>query len=356
MTIKVKNPRSGSKKLRIGGTYRGVRVREGVDLYPGQEEQAALLIEAREREIDELLAAEAEREQNVKDGEADWRCKSFEDACDHYLNKGGSAKYLGQYDVHTGSYTKGLLQHFEGYKLGAISEELVFKKIAMHWPASNPAVASTKNRCFIGPLRAVFAATSSALCPVEKLRECQPGTRSASPQEVSESLDAYSDLPHLQALTMTMTVTGRRISELVGLSREAMGSDGVITIGKTKNGDAITIEVPAFLAKQILALPLFPNGRLFGYKTRHSVYGAMKRRCAKRKITYLPPHQIGRHTFAMTALRAGMDIQEIQIAGGWKSLSALMRYLKLVPNGTQKRAANTVAARLGFGQKDAPQS
>jgi integrase len=371
VALEIKQPRKGSPKLWLGGTYRGIRVREATDFYPGQEVEAEAVLARKKAEIDKIVDAEEKRAQDLAAGNADWRQMLFEDACLDYLRTGGKAQYLGYYDKAAGRYVSGLLAHFHGYRLGQITSKLVFDKIDEQWPpildadgkiVGQSAKNATKNRNFIVPLLAVFRASDGAVPPFKKLKEEAAGTRSAAPEEVHDMLRAVATpkpnlpkrapCPHLHVLLMVLPVSGRRISELLVLPREALQKDGSILL-RTKNGDPFLLYLPDFLVATIRALPPAKNGRLFGYKTRHSVYDTLKRHCAWAGVTYLPPHQLGRHTFAMTALRAGMSLKQIQVAGGWRTLTALDRYLKLMKKDEQIAASAVVSASLGMaGEPD----
>ena len=62
------------------------------------------------------------------------------------------------------------------------------------------------------------------------------------------------------------------------------------------------------------------GGKVFGYTSRHSVYGPWKTTCERAGIPYVPPHQAGRHSFATEAVtRQGVDAKTAMDMGGWKS-------------------------------------
>ena len=233
-----------------------------------------------------------------------------------------------------------LLGKFGPYKIDEITEDDLIEYILKNY---SKAKNSTINRMVICPLKAVLNANKVSL-DMKLFKEERPTTVYATPEHYKKTVEAYSRIPNLRLIIITMTMTGRRISELTNLTRDKVDWEArTMDLGVTKNDDPKIIKLPEWLMEEIRALPKYPNGRLFGYRARQSLYGTMMRLCEQHGVPYMSPHQIGRHTFAMWALKSGkMSLKQIQAAGGWLSLEAMERYIHLIPADEQVQALDIV--------------
>jgi integrase len=129
-------------------------------------------------------------------------------------------------------------------------------------------------------------------------------------------------------LVLFLVYTGRRIGEAVRLEWGDVDlRAGVATIGRTKNGDPIAVHMPAPLYEALANLPGKREGRVFGYQHRWSVYDPLREVCRRAKVPYLPPHALGRHTFATWMRRYGrLDLRGLMEAGGWRDVKSVARY------------------------------
>lgn len=304
------------------GTYRGVFVRESLKTRsrPAAEDLCARIMQ---RILDEGLHGKK-------------RTKTFAEGVITYWEKGGrySAKVLGEYNEKLNRWSR-LLGAFGDRQMSDITEDDLHEYCRLN---HKRAKAATWNRSVIVPVKAVMRANRiDAYLRIDRLREERVETPHASPEYFVQAIKAYSSLPHLCALVMTMTLTGRRLGEVIAWRRDDMDWVlGEIYTGRTKNGDAITVKIPEKILPLLQALPRYENGRMFRYQTKWSPQEVMKQKCEKAGIPYLSPHKIGRHTFATWALKYGnMDIKQVKEAGGWRSLSALERYLHVRPSDAQ---------------------
>ena len=190
------------------------------------------------------------------------------------------------------------------------------------------AIASTRNRQVITPVVAIIncAAERGLAKPIKVKRfpEAKPKRRAVD----REWIDAFRDaarIPYLRALALFMFTTSARISESVELEPDDIDLHRRVAYTiDTKNGDPheyhLTTEMVVELAN------LKPrNGRVFGYKSRQSVYGPWGTACKRAGIEYIPPHQAGRHTFATELItRRGVDAATVGRLGNWKSLRLLL--------------------------------
>lgn len=291
-------------------------------------------------------------QQRILDGElfGKAKTKTFAQGCVSYWRAGGREKYatIG-FDPKTEQVSK-LLAWFYDTPMSEIDREAVEAYADAHHPTAK---ASTVNRMVIAPIKAVLTHNDVPNAHIKKWSEQRVESAHASPELFKATLEACADLPHLRAALLTMTATGRRVGEIVSWERHYLNwENGHVTMPRTKNGEGFTVKLPDFVLEEIRALPDFRNGRVFGYVSRYSLYGALKRRCAKAGIPYLGTHKLGRHTFATWALtHGGMSLKEVQMAGGWKSLTALQRYLHVTPSQAQERATQLFDKVPGLSEK-----
>ena len=90
-------------------------------------------------------------------------------------------------------------------------------------------------------------------------------------------------------------------------------------LGKLKNGEYHFAHFTETLRDELVGLKP-RNGSVFGYQTRHSVYGPWKNVCEAACIPNVSPHQAGRHSFATVLHAHGWQGKDIADAGRWKSV------------------------------------
>ncbi|TIW84668.1 MAG: hypothetical protein E5V52_09645, partial [Mesorhizobium sp.] len=187
-----------------------------------------------------------------------------------------------------------------------------------------------------------------------------------------------SDDPRLSALMLFLFQTGARISDAIKLEDDSPDIDLVnrrVIFRDMKNGEDgeadLTIEMVydiqqlrewkrERLAAWEVRVPWKgrrsgarhngraakkPNGRLFGFMTRRSVYKDIKRICEKAGLPYLGTHQPGRHSFATEMIvMNGVDVATTAAKGRWKTKKLLME------NYTHAKKGKGVIDKV-FGKK-----
>ncbi len=109
-----------------------------------------------------------------------------------------------------------------------------------------------------------------------------------------------------------------------------------------KNGDDLEVFLSAELAHAMASLP--ESEKVFGYSSRHSIYGAAKNACERAGIEYVPPHQAGRHSFATRLDREGVSPAQIAKWGGWRSVKLVMETYTH-PDDDPRRAAEIMSKK-----------
>lgn len=132
--------------------------------------------------------------------------------------------------------------------------------------------------------------------------------------------------PKLGALLITLTLRGRRVTELLRIRPEEIDFEtGDAVIGRTKNGEPVLVNIPNAALELLKAdRPKGWTGRnsksAFGYVSRSNVYRALKKICAEIGADYYSTHPAGRHAFATRLLKADKSLKFVKEAGGWKSI------------------------------------
>jgi integrase len=129
-----------------------------------------------------------------------------------------------------------------------------------------------------------------------------------------------------------MYETGAQISDVVAIQPHHLDlENGRIWLERTKNDDPGEFFMTQDLAREIATLTpkRFPDGsrRVFGYKTRFGMAGAMKKTCERAGLAYLTPHEAGRHSFATELVtRRGIDAATVAKLNTRKNLAQLAAF------------------------------
>jgi len=234
-----------------------------------------------------------------------------------YATDGGNVRFLAP-----------ILKHFKDRPVQDISGIDVRAAAKKLYPKAGPA---TWNRQVIAPTRAVINRCAEAgKCAPLKVRQFRKDDADVNETEQYEPVaidrawvDAFRaacNSPYLKAIALFMFQTGWRISEATALTRKNLDlQNRKVALGNSKNGDAIDAFITVEMMVELANLPP-RDGKLFGFASRHSVYGVWKRTCERAGIAYVPPHQAGRHSFATEMIeRHGKSIAATAKAGHWKS-------------------------------------
>jgi integrase len=247
--------------------------------------------------------------------------RTFAEAAESYLAKNpGEKKYLDKILPLIGHVR---LDEVVPYDLREMAMQL--------YPTQSN---STRNRCFMTPVRAVcYHAADRRWGPITKIRnfreERPKRKKAASPAWLHAFVRqcAKDNLPHIAALVLFMSQTGARVSEAIALRwKDVDLLNRTVLLVKTKTEMNSTRWLTDQLVSRLhqLSEGRKPTDRVFRLKCRHSVNERIGAVCRRAGITYKPSHTCGRHAFANNTLAMGMDIKSIMEAGGWRSAAVFL--------------------------------
>lgn len=320
--------RKGSPHWQIHGTYKGVRVRESTGT---DDEDAARRIKLeRERQI--LYGVTGETGKGPG--------KTFADAIEAYLDKGGEDRYIGKINEIMGKtpledVTQGLIDQKAGEAYGEYKkgEKGTARKHRI----------STIKRQFYDPVAAVMH-TAADLKWVPYMRIKRPKV-SLPPPEWAEP-EWFSKLwkvcgKDMKALTMFLCLTGCRIQECLDLSWDDVDLKRQAGfIRKTKTDAYRTVHLPPPLARALKGIRKRGKEKVFHmWGDQDSVHRALQKACKAAKIKYMSSHKIGSHTYATWLRRyAGMDSRGLMDTGRWASKEMADRYTHTDVSAESKKA------------------
>lgn len=280
---------------------------------------------------------------------------TFDEAVEVYLGAGKDDRFILP-----------LLKHFRRTRISDMTGSGVRRAAKVLYPAN---AYTTWNRQVVVPVRAIinFSADEGKCHPIKirsftkKDRDVRRPTTPPKRAVDRSYIDAFrkaSDDPRLSALMLFMFQTGARISDVIKLEDDSADVDLVnrkVIFRDMKNGDDGEADLTIEMVYEIQQLREWkrerlaawearipwsrkrsgerhsgrgakkPNGRLFGYVKRFSVYKDIKRICALADLPYLGTHQPGRHSFATEMIvRHGVDIATTAAKGRWKSKQLLV--------------------------------
>lgn len=187
------------------------------------------------------------------------------------------------------------------------------------------------------------------LAKVRLLREPSGRVRYLSDDEETRLLKALPADEDRQRVLVLLN-TGLRKSEFLGLRwRDVDFKAGVLTVPRSKNGEARHVPMNATVRKILTRLPrpldraavVFPNGE--GKRDLRWAEKAFPAAVSAARIEDFRLHDT-RHTFASRLAMEGVDLLAIKVLGGWKTLSMVQRYAHLSP-GHQRNAIERLVTR-----------
>ncbi|TIT96437.1 MAG: hypothetical protein E5W43_21885 [Mesorhizobium sp.] len=281
---------------------------------------------------------------------------TFAQAVELYLNAGKDERFI-----------RLLLEHFKETRISNMTGSDVRAAAKTIYPT---AVYTTWNRQVVIPARAVinFAADEGKCREMlikgftKKDRDVKVSTappKRAVDRSYIDDFREASDDPRLSALMLFLFQTGARISDALKLEEDSPDVDLVnrkVIFRDMKNGEDGEADLTIEMVYEIQQLREWkrerlatwesrtpwgqnrragprhsgrgakkPNGRLFGYLQRTSVYKDIKRICEKAGLPYLGTHQPGRHSFATEMIvRHGVDVATTAAKGRWKTKKLLL--------------------------------
>ena len=292
MGLKVRR-RKGTRNWQLRGTVRGRYVEETT----GTSDKATA----------EAIRIQREAEILERSVFGERASQTFIEAAAAYLANAGDERFLGRYDPNTVRWS-GLIGHFGERRLQTIDQHDLDAAADALLPDAAPA---TRNRQVYTPFIAIW---NHAGMPPTRWRRPKgaahvPPPRFANPAYVAALLDALGDQPRLYALVVFLVYTGRRIGDATALDwREVDLEARTVVIARTKSGSPAAVHLPETALAALANLPK-REGKVFGFASRWSVYKPLRAACEAAGIEYLPPHILGRHTFATWMRRyAGADL------------------------------------------------
>ena len=185
---------------------------------------------------------------------------------------------------------------------------------------------ATRNRQGIIPCQAIInAAAEGELCAYVRVKRFKT-EKKIKPPFTLEWVDAFCKVagPHLGALALFMFATGARISEALSVQWDHVDLKArKALIPRSKISEQREVHLPPRLVAAIANLPQMKNRPVFFYRKRGDMHNLWDATVARAKIKRMTPHS-GRHGFATTVLRNGIDPKTGAWLGGWKSTKHFM--------------------------------
>jgi integrase len=271
---------------------------------------------------------------------------------------GAALTYIQSHGGESDRFITKLIEHFGETPIDEIDQAAVAKAASELYPNGS---ASTH-------VRAVFAPTTtilrlSGVNPNFKRPRIQKAPVIVPPEDWFDAVLPHCP-PKLAALLITLTLRGRRVTELLDLREDAIDYEtGVAVIRRTKTGDPIQVTIPeAALELLKQERPKGFTGRysrsVFGYVSRSNVYRALAQACERAGILvtdkngkkiggYYGSHAIGRHAFASRLLAGGKSVKFVAEAGRWKSPRLVLDTYGHLEHQDVDKAVDEVGYRWG---------
>ena len=242
---------------------------------------------------------------------------TFGAACGYYLKAGKNDRFLTP-----------LFNLWEKTLVKTITAGVIKQTAIDLYPEAKPA---TWIRQVVTPALAVInhCAELGKCAPLRVKRwKVARVMKEAVDRDYIDAMIAAAPVPHLAALVLFMYTTGTRI----GIATELTWDENVnlqaatATFGRDKNGEPHQVHLIPELVVMLANLPRTGNTarKVFGYASRHSVYGVLKKMAQDAGYRYVPPHQVGRHSFATELLDRGYSVPDVMKWGNWKSAKMVM--------------------------------
>ena len=227
-----------------------------------------------------------------------------------------------------------LLKHFGAMRVQDLTGPAIREAARKLYPGASFA---TWNRQVITPARAIInRAADAGHCRPIRVRQFTAKDRGINlpPHYEAKAIDRewidafreHASNRYLAALVLFMFTTGTRVGEATLLETGDLWLQQKMIFSPceiTKNGERAKIYLTTETVVELANLPP-RKGRVFGYASRHSVYGPWETTCRRAGIEYVPPHQAGRHSFATEMItRNGKPVATTADLGRWKDRRTL---------------------------------
>lgn len=189
------------------------------------------------------------------------------------------------------------------------------------------ATNATRNRQAIIPCQAVINnAAEAELCSYIKVKRFKTDKKIRPPFTLDwvNAFWKHRDNDYVGALALFMFATGARVSEALAVHWEHVDLPRrVALIPKSKIMEQREVHLPPRVVAAFAGLKRVPGRSVFWYKTRMSCMRSWENTIKAAGIKRMTPHS-GRHGFATTTLRSGIDAKTGAWLGGWKSIRHYM--------------------------------
>lgn len=127
-------------------------------------------------------------------------------------------------------------------------------------------------------------------------------------------------LPYMAALCLFMFTRGARVTQSIQITPNMLDLQNArVKIPAAKGHPEQWIWIDTDMVVELANLPP-RKGRVFGYRSRHSVTDTWKRICERAGIEHIPPHCAGRHGYGTEmVVRQGVDPASVALDGRWSS-------------------------------------
>ncbi|MDX5595628.1 tyrosine-type recombinase/integrase [Pseudovibrio sp. SPO723] len=131
--------------------------------------------------------------------------------------------------------------------------------------------------------------------------------------------------PYMSALALFMFTTGARVTQAIELVPDDLDlQNHRVWMPPSKGHPAQWVSITTDMVVTLANLPP-RNGKVFGYASRHSIYGPWQHACKQAGIEYIGPHAAGRHGFGTeTVVRRGVNPVDVAKHGRWSSPRVLL--------------------------------
>jgi integrase len=242
---------------------------------------------------------------------------TFAEAAMLYLEGGGSTRFL-----------EPVIKAIGNMPLADVTQVAVQQVVRDLYPKAK---VQTVNRQVYTPILAVLNyAASVDLCPKPLIKRPKGHAKTQRVDAPDESWFP-AVLPYLKrrhrALVLLLTLHGLRIGEALARTPNDIDTrDWTLHIPDTKTGEPAVITLAPPVIDAIRAIPNWREQKwLFGTCHDGGPRKALKAACAKAGVRYYGFHALGRHAFAMRAVRNGHSIKWLMQAGRWKTSAMPMK-------------------------------
>ncbi len=288
---------------------------------------------------DKALAKKLVRqiEQSIESGStAAKRPLGFSEAASAYMKAGGERHYLAP-----------LITYFKHAPLAEITQTVIDNAAAELYPDATPA---TLNRQVYTPVSAVLKrAGDERKIKRPKGWRGQKLTHWLTKEQAFAIFDATLkiDAPdatrkQFRTLLITLCYTGMRLGDALGLQRDAINlKTKTGNLPTTKNGKPRLVYLPAIVRRELKAMGIAGEGRLFTFHASGRLRDLLKMTLVIAKVTL--PRRVAFHVFCHTwatwmRQHGGLDTYDLLKTDRWADAESADRYSHVVVSDIARKA------------------